>query len=85
MKSSNTCPTLLISLSPLTGRQFDDNDEFIQEVEQWFSMQSEDFYNDGMRSVKLRWVKCKTRDGDYGPYSRKWTKFSPGISLTSQT
>ena len=40
--------------SPLKGRRFDDTDEVIQEVKQWFSMHSEDFYNDGMRSVKHR-------------------------------
>ena len=34
-------------------------------VEQWFSMQSEDFYNDGLRKIKKRWEKCVTLDGDY--------------------
>ena len=51
--------------TPLRGRRFDDTDEVIEEVEQWFSTQSEDFYNGGMRSVKQRWEKCVTLDGDY--------------------
>ena len=51
--------------TPLKGRRFDDTDEIIQELEQWFSMHSEDFYNDGMHSVKHRWEKCVTLDGDY--------------------
>lgn len=51
--------------TPLRGRRFDDTDEVIQEVEQWFSTQSEEFYNEGMRSIKKRWEKCVSLDGDY--------------------
>ena len=29
------------------------------------STQFEDFYNDGMRSVKHRWEKCVTLEGGY--------------------
>ena len=36
----------------------------VQEVEQWFSMQSQDFYNDVMSSIKHRWKKCVILDGD---------------------
>jgi hypothetical protein len=51
--------------NPLRGRRFDDMDDVIQEVEHWFSTQSEDFYNDGLRKVKKRWQKCVNLDGDY--------------------
>lgn len=51
--------------NPLRGRRFEDTDEVIQEVEQWFSAQSEEFYNDGLRKVKKRWEKCVTLGGDY--------------------
>ena len=51
--------------TPPKGRRFDDTNEVIQEVEQWFLMHSEDFYNDGMRSAKHRWEKYVTLDGDY--------------------
>ena len=75
MKSCHTRPTLLILLqavsfyshrwkTPLKGRRFDDTDEVIQEVENWFSTQSEDCYNDGTHSINHRWEKCVTLDGD---------------------
>ena len=40
-------------------------DDVNQEMEQWFSTQSEDFYNGGLQKVKKRWEKCVTLDGDY--------------------
>ena len=36
-------------------------------------------------SVLNRAKNCRLLTQDYGPYSRRWTKFSSGISLTSQT
>ena len=43
---------------------FDDTDDVIQEVEQWFSMQSENFYKGCLRNVQKRWEKCVTLDSD---------------------
>lgn len=50
---------------PLHGRRFDNTDDVILEVEQWFSRQSQGFYNDGLRKVKKRWQKCVALQGDY--------------------
>ncbi|XP_076043703.1 histone-lysine N-methyltransferase SETMAR-like [Oratosquilla oratoria] len=38
--------------NPMRGRRFDDTEDVIQEMKQWFSTQSEDFYNSGLRKVK---------------------------------
>ena len=51
--------------NPLRGRRFDDRDDVIEEVEQWFAEQSEEFYNAGLRKVKKRWEKCVELGGDY--------------------
>ena len=51
--------------TPPKGSRFEDTDEVIQEMEQWFLMQSEDFYNDDMYSINHQWEKCVTMDGDY--------------------
>ena len=50
--------------NPLRGRRFDDRDDVIEEVEQWFAEQSEEFYNAGLRKVKKRWEKCVELGGD---------------------
>lgn len=50
---------------PLRGRRFDDREDAIFEVEQWFSSKAEDFYKEGLKQVKKRWQKCVTLQGDY--------------------
>ncbi|KAJ7304231.1 hypothetical protein JRQ81_011768 [Phrynocephalus forsythii] len=50
---------------PLCGQRFDDREDVIFEVEQWFSSKSDDFYKEGLKQVKKRWQKCVTLQGDY--------------------
>ena len=38
--------------NPLRGRRFDDRDDVIEEVEQWFAGQSEEFYDGGLRKLR---------------------------------
>ena len=51
--------------NPLLIRRFDNTDDVINEVEEWFQAQSADFYNNGIPTVKRRWKKCVNLDGDY--------------------
>lgn len=51
--------------TPLRGRRFENTDDVIQEVEEWFSAKTADFYNEGLRKVKRRWEKCVELKGDY--------------------
>ncbi|KAJ7329875.1 hypothetical protein JRQ81_016049 [Phrynocephalus forsythii] len=50
---------------PLRGRQFDNREDIIFKVEQWFSSKVEDFYKEGLKQVKKCWQKCVTLQGDY--------------------
>ncbi|KAJ7341759.1 hypothetical protein JRQ81_006703 [Phrynocephalus forsythii] len=50
---------------PLCGWRFDDRDDVIFEVEQWFSSKAEDFYKEGLKELKKRWQKHVTLQGDY--------------------
>ncbi|KAJ7335020.1 hypothetical protein JRQ81_012961 [Phrynocephalus forsythii] len=50
---------------PLHGWRFDDRENVIFEVEQWFSSKAEDFYKEGLKEVKKCWQKCVTLQGDY--------------------
>ncbi|KAJ7324456.1 hypothetical protein JRQ81_017476 [Phrynocephalus forsythii] len=50
---------------PLHGQQFDDREDVIFKVEQWFSSKPEDFYKEGLKQVKKLWQKCVTLQGDY--------------------
>ncbi|KAJ7344987.1 hypothetical protein JRQ81_000937 [Phrynocephalus forsythii] len=50
---------------PLCGQQFDDREDVIFKVEQWFSSKVEDFYKEGLKQVKKHWQKCVTLQGDY--------------------
>ncbi|KAJ7345861.1 hypothetical protein JRQ81_001811 [Phrynocephalus forsythii] len=50
---------------PLRGRRFDDREDVIFEVEQWFSSKVEDFYKEGLKQFEKRWQKCLTLQGDY--------------------
>ncbi|KAJ7332427.1 hypothetical protein JRQ81_014607 [Phrynocephalus forsythii] len=50
---------------PLRGRRFDNREDVIFEVEQWFSRKAEDFYKEGLKQVKKLWHKCVTLQEDY--------------------
>ncbi|KAJ7345798.1 hypothetical protein JRQ81_001748 [Phrynocephalus forsythii] len=50
---------------PLRDWRFDDREDVIFKVEQWFLSKVEDFYKEGLKQVKKRWQKCVTLQGDY--------------------
>ncbi|KAJ7326980.1 hypothetical protein JRQ81_016739 [Phrynocephalus forsythii] len=50
---------------PLRSRRFDDREDVIFELEQWFLSKAEDFYKEGLKQVNKCWLKCVTLQGDY--------------------
>ncbi|KAJ7335737.1 hypothetical protein JRQ81_013678 [Phrynocephalus forsythii] len=50
---------------PFHGRRFDDREDGIFEVEQWFLSKMDYFYKEGLKQVKKCWKKIVTLQGDY--------------------
>lgn len=51
--------------SPLRGKRFNDDEEVISEVEDFFNSQTEDFYDKGIRQIIHRYEKCVDLGGSY--------------------
>ncbi|RUS70313.1 hypothetical protein EGW08_021927 [Elysia chlorotica] len=49
----------------IKGRRFEDIEESISALEEWFQAQNDTFYSQGLLKVKDRWQKCVTMQGDY--------------------
>ena len=49
----------------IKGCRFEDIEDAISAVEEWFQAQNETFYSQGLLKVKHRWQKCGTLQGDY--------------------
>ncbi|GFO31395.1 histone-lysine N-methyltransferase SETMAR [Plakobranchus ocellatus] len=49
----------------LGGKKFEDKDELIGEVRDWFSKLDANFFTQGIYSLLPRWQKCITLHGDY--------------------
>ncbi|GFO49983.1 histone-lysine N-methyltransferase SETMAR [Plakobranchus ocellatus] len=49
----------------LGGKKFEDEDEFIGEVCDWFSKLDANFFTQGIHSLLPRWQKCIALHGDY--------------------
>ncbi|RUS70893.1 hypothetical protein EGW08_021347 [Elysia chlorotica] len=47
------------------GRRFEDIEDAVSAVEEWFQAQNDTFYSQGLLKVKDRWQKCVTMQGDY--------------------
>lgn len=49
----------------LGGQRFDDDEELISAVNNWFQNQAAEWYNIGIENLVSRWDKCLNRYGDY--------------------
>jgi len=49
----------------LRGKQFCNDSEVIAEINQWFEDQPDDFFKEGVLSLKHRWEKTIQLQGDY--------------------
>ena len=49
----------------LIGRRFENIEDAISAVEEWFQAQNDTFYSQGLLKVNDRWQNCLTLHGDY--------------------
>ena len=49
----------------LAGKRYENDDDVISAVEDFFESEEENFYATGIRALQLRWKKCVDRRGDY--------------------
>ena len=49
----------------LGGRKFEEDDDLIEEVQNWFKSLDANFYGQGIYSLISRWTKCIDRHGNY--------------------